>query len=73
MRAGEIREKTDEELEQLLDERMDDLMHFRIQMATGVVDNVRGAREARRDIARVKTIMLERKRANEPAVPEEKA
>lgn len=73
MRASEIREKTDEELDQLLNERMDDLMQFRMQMATGVVDNVRGAREARRDIARVKTIMLERKRASESSLSKEKA
>lgn len=34
-----------------------------MQSATGVVDNVRGAREARKDIARIKTIQTERERA----------
>jgi ribosomal protein L29 len=34
-----------------------------MQLATGVVDNVRGAREARRDIARMKTILRERELA----------
>lgn len=63
MRANELREKTDGELEQMLLDRTDDLMHFRMQMATGVVDNVRSAREARKDIARVKTILNERSRA----------
>lgn len=60
MRAATLREKTDEELDQYLRERADDLLQFRMQMATGVVDDVRAAREARKDIARVKTIMKER-------------
>jgi ribosomal protein L29 len=34
-----------------------------MQQATGVVDNVRAARNARQDVARIKTIMNERKRA----------
>ncbi len=63
MRATALREKTDEELDQYLRERADDLLQFRMQMATGVVDNVRAAREARKDIARVKTIMRERQMA----------
>ena len=63
MKARELRELTDEELGQRLRERRDDLMAFRMQMATGTVDNVRGAREARRDIARIKTIRGERRRA----------
>ena len=63
MKAPELREKTDDELVQLMNERTDDLMHFRLQMASGVVDNVRSSREARREIARIKTILNERKRA----------
>lgn len=60
MKARELRELTEEELEQRFRERNDALMAFRVQMATGVVDNTRGARNARRDIARIKTIMRER-------------
>ncbi|NIA14557.1 MAG: 50S ribosomal protein L29 [Nitrospiraceae bacterium] len=63
MNARELREQTTEELQQLLKERNDALMNFRIQMATGVVDNTRGARNARRDIARIKTILRERELA----------
>lgn len=62
MKAKELREKTADELTHLLTEKLNDLMHFRMQMATGVVDNVRMAREARKDIARIKTIMNERSR-----------
>ncbi len=62
MRANDLREKTDEELIVLMRDRADELMHFRLQMATGVVENVRLARKAKRDIARMKTILNERKR-----------
>ena len=60
MRAREFRDQTDDELQQRLRERRDDLLAFRMQMVTGVVDNVRAAREARRDIARIKTVLRER-------------
>ena len=60
MKARDFREQTDGELEQQLRERRDDLVAFRMQMATGVVDNVRASREARRDIARIKTVLRER-------------
>ena len=60
MRAKDIRELTENELHQRLRERRDDLASFRMQMVTGVVDDVRAAREARRDIARIKTILRER-------------
>lgn len=65
MKATEYRDKTDTELEQFLRERRDDVMHFRMQKSTGVVDNVFAARAARRDIARIRTIMNERERAAE--------
>lgn len=64
VKIGELREKSDEELRQLAVDRTDDLMHFRLQTASGVVDNVKLARTARRDIARIKTILGERARAN---------
>ena len=63
MNAKDLREKNDDELLQLVAELSDGLMHFRLQMATGVVDNVRSSRFARREIARIKTILSERKRA----------
>jgi large subunit ribosomal protein L29 len=63
VKAHELREKNDAELVQILTDRHDDLMHFRLQMATGVVDNVRSAREMKKEIARIKTILNERNRA----------
>ncbi len=72
MNAKDLREKNDDELNELIQERRDELMHFRLQMATGAVDNVRASREARREIARVKTILNERKRAAATAEAGEK-
>jgi len=63
VKASELREKNDTELKALIRQKQDDLMHFRLQMATGVVDNVRSSRNARRDIARIHTILNERARA----------
>ncbi len=67
MRANELREKTDEELDQILVDRTEDIMHFRMQTATGIVDNVRKSREARKDIARIKTIFKDRRSGGSPA------
>lgn len=60
VKARDIRELTEEEIQQRLTERANALMAFRMQLATGVVDNPRAAREARRDIARIRTVMRER-------------
>ena len=60
MRANELRDKDNETLQAQLTERENDVSSFRMQVATGVVENVRAARTARRDIARIKTILRER-------------
>jgi len=65
VKAQELREMTGEELLQLQKKRQDDLFAFRVQLATGVVENNRAARNARRDIARIKTILREREIAAE--------
>lgn len=60
MKAKELRDLTSDELNQRMQDLMESLMTFRIQVSTGVVDNMRSARNARRDIARIKTILRER-------------
>ncbi|MCP4645589.1 MAG: 50S ribosomal protein L29 [bacterium] len=65
VKATELRELTEEELRQRLRERTEALHAFRMQMTTGTVDNVRSSRNARRDIARIKTILHERELAAE--------
>lgn len=60
MKAEELRDKSVDELNALVREKGDAIMKFRLQLATGVVDNVRVARNARRDIARIKTVLRQR-------------
>jgi len=60
VKASELREMTGDDLQARIKDRQDDIIHFRLQQATGIVDNVRLAREARREIARIKTILRER-------------
>jgi large subunit ribosomal protein L29 len=63
VKAKDLRELSDEELGQQIKERSEALRNFHFQMATSSVDNTRGARQARRDVARIKTIMRERELA----------
>ena len=60
MKPDELREKSPEALVALELEKRDTIMNFRLQLATGVVENNRVARNARRDIARIKTIQRQR-------------
>lgn len=60
VKASDLRELTGDELHSRLAERQKDLMNFRLQLATGVVENTRAARNARRDIARIKMVLHER-------------
>ncbi|HOQ32328.1 MAG TPA: 50S ribosomal protein L29 [Candidatus Hydrogenedens sp.] len=60
MQAKDLRDKTNEELIALLEERKKELINFRLKLVTGVVDNVRAGRLVRKDIARIKTILRER-------------
>jgi large subunit ribosomal protein L29 len=72
VKASELRELTDDELRQQLRERSEALWAFRMQQVTGAVDNVRGPRNARKDIARIKTIIRERELAAEQQAKEAK-
>lgn len=63
MKASDLRDMSEDELRSQLVKRSEDLISFRLQMATGVVDNVRASRNARRDIARIKTVLRERELA----------
>ncbi len=65
MQAKDLRDKNNEELLVLLDERKKELINFRLKLVTGVVDNVRAGRLARKDIARIKTILKERELAEQ--------
>ena len=59
MRASEVREMSELELENKLTELKKDLFNLRLQHATNQLDNPIRIADLRRDIARVKTIIRE--------------
>ena len=58
--AAELRNRTDEELTQELDDSHQALFNLRFQAATGQLANVMQVRNTRRRIARIKTLLRER-------------
>lgn len=60
VKASELRELTDAELQKKLADSKEELFKLRFQLATGQLDNPVKIREVRRRIARVKTIIRER-------------
>ena len=60
VKAGELRELSEEELVVRLREAKAELFNLRVQGATGQLDNHRRLQVVRRDIARIYTIMRER-------------
>ncbi len=64
MKPIEIRELTDKELEEKLDAEIDVLQNMKIQHATSPLENPNTIKQSRRTIARIKTILKERKKNN---------
>jgi large subunit ribosomal protein L29 len=64
MKAGELRDLSDDELRTKVKELQEELFNLRFQLATGQIENVSRIRTVRRDIARVKTIQRERELAS---------
>ena len=65
MKAEEVRLKSADQLkEQLLDLRKE-AFNLRFQQASGQLQNTARARQVRRDIARIKTILGEQSRAKD--------
>lgn len=60
MKASELRELGDEELQRTSQELHEELFNLRFQLATGQIEKVSRIATVRRDIARVKTIQRER-------------
>lgn len=59
MKASEIREKNQSELEKELTELKSELFKLRFQLATNQLDNPMKLRTVKKSIARVKTIIRE--------------
>ncbi|MCD6448970.1 MAG: 50S ribosomal protein L29 [Thermotogaceae bacterium] len=60
MKAAQLRQYTDEELQKLLEEKKRQLMELRFQLSMGQLDNYASIKQTKRDIARIKTILRER-------------
>jgi large subunit ribosomal protein L29 len=65
MRPSEIREMTEEELEEKAGELKEKLFNLRFQKSTGELDNTAELKKTKRDVARVKTIQREREQEGE--------
>ena len=60
MRARELQELTDEELENRLADTRQELFNLRFQSATGALENSARLKLAKREIARILTVRNER-------------
>ena len=63
MKARQLRDLTDEELEHTLGERRKELFNLRFQSATGALENSARLKLAKHEIARILTVRTEREAA----------
>lgn len=67
MTPKELRDKTADDLQDQLIQLRKEQFNMRFQQANMALENTARVREVRRDIARIKTIMAEKKRAEASA------
>jgi large subunit ribosomal protein L29 len=60
LRPRELRDLTDDELDERLSERRQELFNLRFQSATGALENPARLKLAKREIARILTVRHER-------------
>lgn len=65
MKAEEIRDLTNEEMQQRSEEIHRELFNLRMQQGIGQVENPLRIRELRRDIACINTVLNERERVSQ--------
>ncbi len=63
MKGAEVRQKTDDELTDLLTERKKESLNLRFQQSSGQLEATSRVREVRRDIARIRTVINARRQA----------
>ena len=63
MNANELRDKSPDQLREELANLKKESFNLRFQQATGTIEKAARIRVVRRDIARIKTLLAERKRA----------
>ena len=62
MKAGDLRARTEDELNEEVETLGKENFNLRFQRASGQLENTARVRQVRRDIARIKTILGERRR-----------
>lgn len=62
MKSKEIREQSIDQLKQQLISKEEELFNLKIQLATKQLENPMKIREARRNVARLKTILREKEK-----------
>lgn len=72
MKIKDIREMTDKEIQNALEDQKEAMFNLRFQNASGQMEDTNAPRRARRDIARLKTVLRERQLAAEAAAKEGK-
>ena len=65
MKAADLREKSMDELAEALAEAKEELFNLRFQRATNQLDNTARLKQVKKDIARIRTVMREREKAEE--------
>lgn len=62
MKADDLRQMSDEQLDLTLKETVKNLFHLRFQSATDRLETPSEIQKAKREVARIKTIMAERQK-----------
>jgi large subunit ribosomal protein L29 len=62
MKSDDLRQMSDEQLDLTLKETVKNLFHLRFQSATDRLETPSEMQKAKRDVARIRTILLERQR-----------
>ena len=71
-RPNELRELSDDDLEHRLKDRRQELFNLRFQSVTGALENTARLKLAKREIARILTVVHEREAAHTNPTPQAK-
>ena len=66
MKSGDLRARTEDELTEQVETLGKEIFNLRFQRASGQLENTARVRQVRRQIARIKTILGERRRQASP-------
>ncbi len=73
MKTADLRAKSQDELQQSLIELRKEQFNFRFQQKTGKIEDTSRIRTVRRDIAKIKTLLNEKKSGTAPSAKPAKA